>query len=212
MDQISLVDSRIDDGRRLLLQLTRDGFDVTAAFWLRLSEETWWHLYIASKQVDERGPAEAYREVQKSLRQLAATTISLSDVKLIGASSPLTRDALKIRKRSPAGIPIRSGGARLGTVVVEELLIYPPVEDGMAEKAYVTADVVTCISMSHGKLTVEKKTVYFPKHESPFLPVEWVADAKIVDNQLLVKKAKLQQGPEGLLVEYRDEISAPCGQ
>jgi hypothetical protein len=126
MDQISLVDRRIDDGQKLVLQLARDDFKVTAAFWLKPSEDNWWNLYIATKAVDENGPAMAYRALQKSQQQLIGTTISLVDVKLIGASNPITRDVLKIQRQYSGSAPIRFGGARLGNVSVEEALIYPP--------------------------------------------------------------------------------------
>jgi hypothetical protein len=126
MDQITLVDRRIDDGQRLIQQLVQDGFPVTAAFWLRASEESWWHLYIASKVVDDAGPAKAYRTVQTSLQKLVGTTMSLDDVKVIGASKPITRDVMKIAKRYSGRVPLRFGGAQLGNVSVEEALIYPP--------------------------------------------------------------------------------------
>lgn len=127
MDQITLVDRRIIDGQKLILQLSHDGFDFTAAFWLRPVDDNWWHLYIASKGVDEQGSAVAYRKVQASLRQLPGTTISLSDVKVIEATGPLTHDILKIRKHYTGATPIRFGGAQLGGMLIEEALIYPPV-------------------------------------------------------------------------------------
>jgi hypothetical protein len=128
MDQITLVDRRIADGLKLVLQLAQDGFDFTAAFWLRPVDDNWWHLYVASKLVEEQDPAVAYRKVQASLRQLTGITISLSDVKLIGASDPLSHDILKIRKHCTGVAPIRFGGARLGDMFVEEALIYPPIQ------------------------------------------------------------------------------------
>jgi hypothetical protein len=127
MDQITLVDRRIDDGQKFVLQLAHDGFDFTAVFWLRPVDDNWWHLYVASKLVDDQGPAVAYRKLQTSLRQLPGTTISLSDIKLIGATDPLTHDILKIRKRYSGAAPIRFGGAQLGGMLVEEALIYPPI-------------------------------------------------------------------------------------
>ena len=52
MDTELLVENRIDDGQRLLIELVRDGFDVSAAAWLKTSEEGLWFLYIGSKSVD----------------------------------------------------------------------------------------------------------------------------------------------------------------
>jgi hypothetical protein len=138
MDQIALVDRRIDDGQRLVQQLLRDNFDVTVAFWLKTSEEDWWHLYVASKVVDERGPLEAYRALQASLQQLPGTTVSLTDVKVIGTSSPITRDVLKIQNRYSGPAPVRfGGGTHFGGITVEETLIYPPpplIQDSVPSK------------------------------------------------------------------------------
>ena len=50
-----LVEQKIDDGRRLLKELERDGFDVTVALWARRGEEKKWRLYIASKEVETAG-------------------------------------------------------------------------------------------------------------------------------------------------------------
>ena len=99
MDQISLVNRRIDDGLKLLQRLAQDGFAVMIAFWLKPSDDVFWHLYIASKIVDERGPTEAYRALQKSLRQLVGTTISLTDVKLVGTENQTAKHMLRLRSR-----------------------------------------------------------------------------------------------------------------
>jgi hypothetical protein len=127
MDQITLVDRRVIDGQKLILQLSHDGFDFMAAFWLRPVDDNWWHLYLASKLVDEQGPAVAYRKVQASLQKLPGTSISLSDIKIIGETDRLTHDIVKIRKRYTGATPIWFGGAQLGGMLIEEALIYPPV-------------------------------------------------------------------------------------
>lgn len=122
MDPITLVDRRIEDGQKLFQQLVRDNFDVTVAFWLKTSEEDWWHLYVASKVVDERGPIDAYRALQASLQQLPGTTLSLADVKLIGRESALAKQMLTLQERYPDRRPsVRSGGGGL-----EEAYIYSP--------------------------------------------------------------------------------------
>ncbi len=137
MDQNSLVDRQIDDGQRLVQRLVQDNFEVTAAFWLKRSEEDWWHLYVASKVVDERGPLEAYGAVQASLQQLPGTRISLTDVKVIGASNPITSAVLKVQKLYSGTAPIRFRGLFLGGTPVEDALIYAPAprtEDSVPSK------------------------------------------------------------------------------
>ncbi len=120
-----MVEKRIEDGQELIHQLVRDDFDVEVAFWLKTSEEDWWHLYVASKVVDERGPLEAYRAVQGSLGRLTGTTISLSDVKLIGTEDPIATQMLKLQERNRAKKPI-SYQAVGGGMGAEEAYIYPP--------------------------------------------------------------------------------------
>jgi hypothetical protein len=131
MDPISLVDWRIEVGQRLIQQLIHDGFDVTVAFWVKASEQDWWHLYIASKVVDERGPVEAYRALQMSLQRLPGTAISLTDVKLIGTTHPLAQQMLGLRERSldRKSLFYRDLGSSNGSI--DEAYIYPtpkPVE------------------------------------------------------------------------------------
>jgi hypothetical protein len=62
MDTDTLVESQIEDGQKFLARLTEEGFKVTAACWVKPSEDEGWTLYIATPMVDERGPIETYRE------------------------------------------------------------------------------------------------------------------------------------------------------
>jgi hypothetical protein len=125
MDPNPLVDFQIDAGRRLIIQLVRDGFDVRAAFWAVTSEEDIWFLYIASSVVEERGLAEAYRALQASLQRLEGIPLSLSDVKLIGKANPMARDVLAALIRHPGTMATRFGGKQLGNVTIREAYIYP---------------------------------------------------------------------------------------
>jgi hypothetical protein len=202
VDQIPLVETKIDDGRRLARRLIDDGFDVTAAFWLNASEGRWWHLYIASKVVDDRGPADAYRAVQASLAKLPGLSISLAGIKLIGATNPITKDVLKIRKRYTGPDPIRFGGARLGGVNIEEALIYP---GDYSDPNKLVVDVVNKIDVVNGHLRATKTTLSIPRHAPQGQPVEWVSDLRIVDDDLIVEKVRIEQGPHGLTAHYREE-------
>src|SRR5713226_7505744 len=96
MDTDTLVENQIDDGRKLVAQLFRNNCDVTAACWVKTSEEGRWFLYIASTAVDEKGPTAAYREVYGVLRSMELQGISMFDVKLISPTNPIARDVLDI--------------------------------------------------------------------------------------------------------------------
>src|SRR5262245_50656148 len=126
MDQITLVDRRIADGQKLLLQLAQDGFEVAAGFWLKAPDDTFIHLFIASKVVDQLGPGEAYRKVQQSQQKLQGICISLADVKLIGVQNPIMAGIRQLRKWTTGEKPLHFRGGQLGHLAVEEVYIYPP--------------------------------------------------------------------------------------
>jgi hypothetical protein len=126
MDQDALVDGRIEDGQKLILQLLQDGFELVVAFWLKAPEDAWPHLFIASRIVEQKGPTEAYRTLQKSLQRLPGTTISLADVKLIGVANHITSSARHILKKAGQEGPVVLRGGQLSNIAVEYAYIYPP--------------------------------------------------------------------------------------
>ena len=125
MDTDTLVEEFIDDGQKLIEVLTENEIDVTAACWVKTSEEGAWFLYIATEEVDKNGLAAAYREVYQLLRTIASSQISASDIKLIGKSNPITENLLEIHDRYPNRIPTRSRSLRLASLGTEEIYPYP---------------------------------------------------------------------------------------
>ena len=83
MDTVTLVETQIDDGQRLLDQLSDKDFVVKAACWVKPVEEDRWSLYLATPTVDEKGAAAAYRQVFGVLRSLGDAWITDSDIKLV---------------------------------------------------------------------------------------------------------------------------------
>jgi hypothetical protein len=125
MDQATLVETHIESGERLIEELRHDGFNVTAAAWLKASEEGQWFLYIASTEVDQNGLAAAYKVVYLTTQHLQNRWLDPFDVKLIGANNPIAKDILDIQRRYPAPTLTRFRGTRLGAIQVDEAYIYP---------------------------------------------------------------------------------------
>jgi hypothetical protein len=122
--QTTLVESQIDDGLNLIEQLARDGFEVSAAGWVKQYEADWF-LYIVSPVVDADGIAKAYRRVQTALRGMPEPFwVDPFDVKLIGPGDRLARAMVDVQSRYPGKTPIRTGG-RLGDSFIEEAYLYP---------------------------------------------------------------------------------------
>jgi hypothetical protein len=129
MDQITLVNEQIMDGQRLVELLANEGFSVTAACWLKTSEDGQWFLYLASPVVDEEGPLKAYRRVHPLIRRMSNSCIDPFEVKLIGTNDPIAEALRGINCRSSARGLIPYSGAQLGGVSIEGAYFYPSTPD-----------------------------------------------------------------------------------
>ena len=136
MDTDSLVENQIDDGQRLIDQLTREEFEVLVAFWIRTSAEGQWQLYIASPTIDPKKMAQAYHKVYSSSSKLEDSCINASDLTLLHGANPVAQAALQIRNRHSGRSLTRFHGKRLGNLSIADAYIYPPAEkwfDGFDE-------------------------------------------------------------------------------
>ena len=128
MDTDALVINQLDDGQKLIDHLLASGFEVTAACWLKTSNDGKWFLYIASPIVDAEGITMAYRRLNPLVRAMPEPFwIDPFEIKLIGSSHPIARDVLNIHVRAPGPrvCPIRWGGIQLGDVSIEGVYLYP---------------------------------------------------------------------------------------
>jgi hypothetical protein len=128
VDTNTLVSELIDDGKTIVEQLPQDGFEITAAFWLKAAEDGQWYFYIVSPVAESERLNDAYRQLYTRIRQMPQTHwIDPLEVKLIGPSNPIAKDVLAIHNRAPASNvnPIQWGGKVLGNVNVEGAYLYP---------------------------------------------------------------------------------------
>ena len=128
MDQSTLVETQLDDGKRLLDRLVEEGTPVTAAAWLKEADGGYWFFYLATPLVGEDGATRAaYRRVDEVTRGLDEPfEIGPSQVKVVAPGSPVGKavQALHGRVRGPS--PARFEGDQLGGVSIEGAYIYPP--------------------------------------------------------------------------------------
>jgi hypothetical protein len=117
--------NQIDDGAKIVEKLRETGFDVAAAWWMKSIEEGLWYLYIASKEVDEKGIAEAYHTVHVVIGSLGPLWVDRFSVKLVDPEDAVAKDVLGILTRYPGRLSTRYGAARLGNVSIEGSYIYP---------------------------------------------------------------------------------------
>jgi hypothetical protein len=71
MDQGAWVSEQINDGKGFLERLAEEGVPVTAAAWVKESENGRWYLYLATPLVPEDGGKRpAYRRINTVFRQM----------------------------------------------------------------------------------------------------------------------------------------------
>jgi hypothetical protein len=142
VDQTTLVDEKVRDGKRLLDQFSETGFPVIAAGWIRETDRYYWHLYVVSPVVDTEGKGPAYRRIHPLLRQMPQpfSIAPLSEVKALGPHEPLAKAMLDLQRRYPGRSYFHFGGSQFGGVAVEVVYLYPSASvpdqtDGQASAA-----------------------------------------------------------------------------
>ena len=93
---------------------------------MKETEEGLWFLYVASKEVDEKGIKAAYHAIHIVMRDLGQLWVDRFEVKLVRPDHPITKDVLGILARFPGRSATRYGGKRLGNVSIDDSYIYPP--------------------------------------------------------------------------------------
>jgi hypothetical protein len=129
MDQIPLVAEQIDDGKRLIARLVEEGIPVTAAFWVKESQNGRWYLYIATSLVGKGGATlRAYGRILPLLEHMPPPFgITSFRVKAVGPSDPIAEAALALQERHPGNRGFYYEGSQLGGKYIEAAYIYPPV-------------------------------------------------------------------------------------
>jgi hypothetical protein len=82
-----LVKELIEDGERLVQELDRRHFPITAAFWYDSPERDAWNLYIVSEVAHQPGPLEAYMQIRQAMAALNGLSLSLDDIVVLSEDS-----------------------------------------------------------------------------------------------------------------------------
>ena len=126
MDQSTLVDDEITDGRRFIERFAADGNPIDAAAWIKPDEGDPWFLCIATGLYDREGPLAAYRIANMSLVKVDDVLISLAQLTLISPGNPIARDLRELALRHPKRSGFHLRVDRLGSRIVERAYLYSP--------------------------------------------------------------------------------------
>ena len=114
-----LVETDIEDGRRILEELEKRHLRITAAFWLRFEEEDNWKLVVVSPDVVEKGTTSLYTMIAGMLNDLS-----------INAHKPVQFPLDRITLASPHSL-------RYKTVRDNSGIRFGPVREGPAMDSYI---------------------------------------------------------------------------
>jgi hypothetical protein len=128
VDTNTLVSDLIDEGKRIVEQLVQNGFDVTAALWLKKAENDQWYFYIVSPLAEPERLNLVYGRLHGLIRQMPEPHwIRPLEVRLLHPSHAIAKDVLAIYQSAPGPktSPIRWSGNMLGNLSVDGAYLYP---------------------------------------------------------------------------------------
>ena len=125
MDQDFLVKDMIVDGYKLINQLRKENFDVTAAAWVQEDVDYPWYLYIASMEMDKDGAAATrkFSEIRGRMEELYIDTFG---VRLIEATDNYAKDILEFYQRHPTHTYLKYRLPNLRGRHIPDAYVYPP--------------------------------------------------------------------------------------
>ncbi len=132
MDQDTLVEGMIDEGRQLVRALEEGGLDILIGFWAHRTDVERWVLCVASRQLDE-GAIAGPVALTQALRRRPFQHIGPADVRLVRSDSPVVAQALLEGGKAVPGESYRTPAFNLGPLSVDELYIYPAHAHASAE-------------------------------------------------------------------------------
>ncbi len=127
MDQATLVEEEIADGKRVLVRFGEAGIPVTAAAWILECDTGRWYLYIVSPVVEGQGIRATYRRVLSVFDQLPQPlSFGPFKVRAFGPRESVAQAILDLQRRHPGRSFIHFGGSHLGEREIEAVYLYPP--------------------------------------------------------------------------------------
>ncbi len=129
MDQATLVNEQIQDGRRFLERLGAEGVPVTAAAWVKKSEGGPWFFYMVTPLVtEEAGKAPAFRRVGPLIYQMPQPFwVDPLEIAVVAPDSAVGKAIRDVAGRRPGPVPTPYGSVRLGNLSIDGAYVYPPV-------------------------------------------------------------------------------------
>jgi hypothetical protein len=124
MDKKVLVEANYAAGSELLRALDLSGVSIWVALWLYSSEHEDWRFVLASRQLDEAKPSEAYGLVHRALEAAGVAVEQTPVLMVMPMSDPFIRALRRIFAKSKSVEGMRLGGQYIGDRFVPDALVY----------------------------------------------------------------------------------------
>jgi len=127
MGEKALVESQIADAIKLIQRLDADGRPPGLVAWYYYDDADEWRLLIAGSTFDASLPkheAAAYRYLVETVASLSLSSLTISDLKLVGTNSPLPQALrLFIRTKSDGIVQAHCTNNTLNGIFIKEMVI-----------------------------------------------------------------------------------------
>lgn len=121
---LTLSQQMLDAGRSLIDDLDNCGEEVDAALWFLYPDTRTWKLLLSLPKASRKGPREAYRVIQKSMKRLGIATFGLDTIAVSRVNAPLFRLLRTAIKTGKAIGSIRFTSNVINGVSIEDAYIY----------------------------------------------------------------------------------------
>jgi len=122
MDKTELVNEQIDAGSEFIEAFSKYE-PINVAFWLNPADSEVWHLYIASKSINDNNLDIAYGEVLRLVGSGRTMWLDAFQIRLLNSDDPLAVKAIEIRGQYPGGT--RYNGSSIAGVAINAVYLYP---------------------------------------------------------------------------------------
>lgn len=119
-----LVSEQIDAGWAFAMDFS-EYVPVDAVFWVNPVDSDFWHLYIASTEIEAGKLRDAYHEVLRRAGQNPSQWLDPLQVKLVNSADPLAAKVIELRDRRLLKTGMWFSGSSIVGVEIERAYIYP---------------------------------------------------------------------------------------
>lgn len=120
----TLSKEMLDAGRLVIEDLDKRGEEVDAALWFLFDDPRSWKLMLSLPKASRKGPREAYKVIQKSMKKLGVTAFGLETIAVARLDAPLIRLLRSAIKTGKAIGSIRFTSNVINGVSIEDAYIY----------------------------------------------------------------------------------------